>query len=153
MAPIIFPVAHGCGTPAKLTSRPSSLTLTVITPTQATSEFHRYITEFFCGYLSALYTAYRTLKYKGLGYRSSCGSRVLWSCSGPIRALAGVVGHDPTTYGLTDRRYYQLSYTPRKGEIFLCPLPKTMFVKAVFWSADGDSGGVRTRGLGSDSAV
>ena len=26
--------------------------------------------------------------------------------------LAGEVGHDPTTYGLTDRRYYHLSYTP-----------------------------------------
>ena len=29
--------------------------------------------------------------------------------------LAGEVGHDPTTYGLTDRRYYQLSYTPIFG--------------------------------------
>ena len=34
---------------------------------------------------------------------------------GENRMLAGEVGHDPTTYGLTDRRYYQLSYTPIFG--------------------------------------
>ena len=31
---------------------------------------------------------------------------------GYAQTLAGKVGHDPTTYGLTDRRYYQLSYSP-----------------------------------------
>jgi hypothetical protein len=55
-------------------------------------------------------------------------------CKGPVlplslipHILAPEAGHDPATFGLTDRRYYQLSYSGIKLLIKL-PLPLPLFL-------------------------